>query len=175
MSLAKQNFSSASEEALNLQISTELQASHIYMSLAAYFARDNVALPGLAKFFLNSSAEERDHATQMMNYMNERGGQVRLQGLKAPEVEWSSAKNAVEFVLNLEKDVNKSILHLTSVAEEQNDPQMADWLTSIFLSEQVKSISELSHMITQLNRVGGDGLGLYLWDQNLLHHLEGQK
>jgi len=32
----------------------------------------------------------------------------------------------------------------------------------------VKSIEELAKMVTHLNRVSGDGLGLYLFDQQLL-------
>lgn len=46
MSLAKQNFSNASEEAINQQINTELQASQVYLSMAAWAQHSSVALPG---------------------------------------------------------------------------------------------------------------------------------
>jgi len=74
----------------------------------------------------------------------------------------------MELTLQMEKDVNKSLLNVVKVAEEQSDPQMADYITSEFLSEQVEAIKTISDLITQLGRVGGDGLGLYLWDKELL-------
>jgi len=39
--------------------------------------------------------------------MNKRGGRVVLQDIPAPDVEWNSARTAVEVTLQLEKDVNK--------------------------------------------------------------------
>lgn len=46
MSLAKQNFSTTSEEGINQQINTELQASQVYLSMAAWAQHSSVALPG---------------------------------------------------------------------------------------------------------------------------------
>ncbi|KAF8928919.1 Stores iron in a soluble, non-toxic, readily available form [Dissophora ornata] len=168
MSLAKQNFSSSSEEAINHQISQELQASQVYLSLSAWAGHVNQALPGLEKFFRESAEEEREHAQKLINYQNQRGGKVILQALEAPPQEWSSARNAIEATLQLEKDVNKSLLNLHKVSEENNDPQLCDFVESEYLEEQVEAIKKIADLVTQLNRVGGDGLGLYLWDQELL-------
>jgi ferritin heavy chain len=115
MSLCKQNYSSESEAAVNRQINTELKASHTYLALAAYFARDNVALPGLRKFFQKSSDEEREHAEKLIAYQTMRGGKVNLGSVPEPETEWKSARNAVEIALQMEKDVNKSLLELHEV------------------------------------------------------------
>ena len=57
MSLCKQNYASETEAILNRQINLELEASHAYLSIAAYFGRDNVALAGLEKFFRKSAEE----------------------------------------------------------------------------------------------------------------------
>ncbi|KAI9220796.1 ferritin-like superfamily [Blastocladiella britannica] len=168
MSLARQNYEANVEEALNQQINMELKASHIYLSIHAYFARDSVSLPGLAKFFKDSSDEEREHAQKMIDYQLQRGGKVTLQTITAPEIEWGSAKNAVEFTLNLEKEVNKALLQLHAFADAATDPQFCDFIESNFLVEQVEAQKELADMLTQLVRVGADGLGLYLWDQELL-------
>jgi ferritin heavy chain len=46
MALTKQNFSTQSEEALNQQINTELQASQVYLSMSAWAQHSTVALPG---------------------------------------------------------------------------------------------------------------------------------
>jgi ferritin heavy chain len=50
----------------------------------AYFDRDNVALPGLAAYFLKSSEDERKHAQQLMQFQNRRGGRVRLSEILKP-------------------------------------------------------------------------------------------
>lgn len=57
MSLAKQNFASQSEEALNQQVNTELQASQVYLSMSAWAQHSSVALPGLEKYFRESAEE----------------------------------------------------------------------------------------------------------------------
>ncbi|KAG1120008.1 hypothetical protein G6F42_012848 [Rhizopus arrhizus] len=100
------------------------------------------------------------------NYINTRGGRVVLRALQAPETDWKSAKNAIESALQLEKDVNKSLLNLHKIADGQGDPQMCDFIESVYLAEQVEAIKKLADMVTQLNRVG-EGLGVYLWDQQL--------
>ena len=43
---------------------------------AAYFDRDDVALPGFAKRFRENSDEERGHAMKLIEYQNMRGGKV---------------------------------------------------------------------------------------------------
>ncbi|KAG2220555.1 hypothetical protein INT45_004161 [Circinella minor] len=166
MSLAKQNFATASEEAINQQINTELQASQVYLSMSAWAQHTSVALPGLEKYFRDSAQEERDHAQKLIDYCNMRGGKVILRALQAPETDWKSAKNAIESALQLEKDVNKSLLNLHKIADGNNDPQMCDFLEGHYLDEQVQAIKKLADMVTQLTRVG-EGLGVYLWDQHL--------
>jgi len=47
----------------------------------AYFARDNVYLPGIAKHFQHESVEERSHAEIMMDYQTTRGGRIQLQAI----------------------------------------------------------------------------------------------
>ncbi|CAG8637366.1 11344_t:CDS:1, partial [Ambispora gerdemannii] len=158
MFLVKQNFASVTEETINAQINTELEAAQTYLSLAAWAGNVSVALPGLTKFFHESAQEERTHADKLINYQNLRGGKVVLTDLKAPESNWTSAKNALEAVLQLEKDVNKSLLNLHKIAEERNDPQLCDFIESEFLGEQVDAVKKIADYVTQLNRVGGDGL-----------------
>ena len=166
MSLARQNFSKASEDALNDQINAELTASYVYRSMAAHFDRDDVALPGFHKFFKHSYEEESEHAEMLTAYQNKRGGRVVLKPIVAPKREWTSALEAVEDALALEKEVNAKLLKLHAVADAANDPQMTDFLEGNFLKEQVDAIKQLADMITNLKRVG-DGLGVYLFDKDM--------
>ncbi|KAF9923769.1 hypothetical protein FBU30_006177 [Linnemannia zychae] len=167
-SLAKQNFSNAVEDALNQQISLDMTASQTYLAIASYMDSDIVALPGLEKFFREQSEEERERAQHLIDYLNKRGGRAIIPSVPAPSSEWTSAKNAIESALQIEKDVNKNILRMESLAEDQNDPQLVNVLRTKYLKEQVDSIAEIAKLMTQLNRVNGEGLGLYLLDQTLL-------
>lgn len=166
-SRCRQNFSEACEAALNAQINMELSASYTYQSMASYFAHDSVALPGLSAHFRHEAEDERQHALKFVDFMTARGGRVLFTAIPAPESNWKSAKNAIESALALEKDVNTSLLKLHAVSCESNDPHLSDFIESEFLDAQVKSLKELSDMLTQLERCGCDGLGLYLFDQKL--------
>jgi len=164
----RQNYHEACEADINKQINMELYASYVYLSMAHYFERDDVALPGLAKFFSDSSNEERDHAQILMKYQNKRGGRIVLQPIAAPTLqEWGTALDALQAALDLEKQVNQSILDLHGVAGSNNDPHLCKLLEDEFIEEQVDSIKKLGDMITKLKRAGPAGLGEYIFDKEL--------
>nr|6LP5_A Chain A, Ferritin [Sinonovacula constricta]6LP5_B Chain B, Ferritin [Sinonovacula constricta]6LP5_C Chain C, Ferritin [Sinonovacula constricta]6LP5_D Chain D, Ferritin [Sinonovacula constricta]6LP5_E Chain E, Ferritin [Sinonovacula constricta]6LP5_F Chain F, Ferritin [Sinonovacula constricta]ACZ65230.1 ferritin [Sinonovacula constricta] len=166
--MPRQNFHQDSEAGINKQINMELYASYVYQSMSFYFDRDDVALKGFAKFFKESSDEEREHAEKLMKYQNKRGGRIVLQPISKPDRdEWGSGLDAMKAALNLEKSVNQSLLELHKVADSHGDAQMCDFLEGEYLEEQVEAIKDLSDRITNLNRVG-KGLGEWHYDQKLL-------
>ncbi|KAG8484076.1 hypothetical protein CXB51_023041 [Gossypium anomalum] len=173
LSLARQKYADACEAAINEQINVEYNVSYVYHSLYAYFDRDNVALKGFAKFFKESSEEEREHAEKLMEYQNKRGGRVKLHSILMPPSEFDHAEKgdalyAMELALSLEKLTNKKLLCLHDVAVQNNDAQMADFIESEFLAEQVEAIKKISDYVSQLRRVG-KGHGVWHFDQMLLH------
>ncbi|KAL3531655.1 hypothetical protein ACH5RR_005176 [Cinchona calisaya] len=177
ISLARQRYSDECEMAINEQINVEYCVSYAYHSMYAYFDRDNIALKGLAKFFKESSEEEREHAEKLMKYQNVRGGRVKLLPLKEPpsefeHVEKGDALYAMEIALSLEKLTNEKLLNLHSVADSNNDPQMADFIESEFLGEQVEAIKKIAEYVTQLRMVG-KGHGTWHFDQKLQHEGDG--
>lgn len=124
-------------------------------------------MPGFSKYFSDNSKEEREHAEKLMGYLNQRGGRLVLHEIKKPQKdEWGSGLEALKDALDLEKEVNGSLLKLHQVATNKNDPHLCDFLENEFLNEQVKSIKELSDMITKLNRAG-PGLGEFIFDRHL--------
>ncbi|XP_076954674.1 ferritin-2, chloroplastic-like [Bidens hawaiensis] len=197
-SLARQKFADESEAAINEQIKyirsnkvkldvylstfywiylqslvLEYNVSYVYHAMYAYFDRDNVALKGLAKFFKESSEEERDHAEKLMEYQNKRSGKVKLQSILMPLSEFDHAEKgdalyAMELALSLEKLTNEKLLHLHAVANKNNDVQLADFVESEFLGEQVDAIKKISEYVAQLKRVG-KGHGVWHFDQALLN------
>ena len=64
-SQARQNYHQEVEAGVNKQINLELYASYVYLSMAHYFDRDDVALPGFHSFFKKASDEEREHAEKV--------------------------------------------------------------------------------------------------------------
>lgn len=177
VSLARQRFSEECEAAINEQISVEYSVSYAYHSMYAYFDRDNVALKGLAKFFKDSSEEERDHAQKLMKYQNIRGGKVKLHTILNPpaefeHVEKGDALYAMEIALSLEKLTNEKLLNLHSVADSNNDPQLADFIETEYLQEQVEAIKKVADYVTQLRMVG-KGHGVWHFNQMLLHEGDG--
>ncbi|EZA50629.1 hypothetical protein DMN91_004315 [Ooceraea biroi] len=167
MSLVRQNFHEECEEALNKQINLELFASYVYLSMACYFDRSDVALPGLYKYFKKASDEEREHAMKFLTYQNKRGGDVVLMDIAAPSRRnWNSAKDAMTEALQLEKKVNQKLLELHGIASTHNDANFMDFLETEFLQEQVDAIKEIANHVTNLERVG-EGLGVYIFDKEL--------
>ncbi|CAA6669293.1 unnamed protein product [Spirodela intermedia] len=171
-SLARQKYTDNCEAAINEQINVEYNVSYAYHALFAYFDRDNVALKGLAKFFRESSEEEREHAEKLMKYQNKRGGRVKLQSILMPLSEFDheekgDALYAMELALSLEKLVNEKLLNLHGVATQHDDVHLADFIESEFLEEQVEAIKKISEYVTQLRMVG-KGHGVWHFDQVLL-------
>ncbi|KAF5467472.1 hypothetical protein F2P56_017293 [Juglans regia] len=173
VSLARQKYLDECESAVNEQINVEYNVSYVYHAMYAYFDRDNVALKGLARFFKESSEEEREHAEKLMEYQNKRGGRVKLQHIVMPLSEYDHAEKgdalyAMELALSLEKLTNEKLLNLHRVASLKNDVQLIDFVESEFLSEQVEAIKKISEYVAQLRRVG-KGHGVWHFDQMLLH------
>jgi len=155
-------------DALNQQITEELKASYTYRAMANYFARDDVGLPGFAKFFHESSEEEHKHAKMMMDYMVKRGGLLTLNDIPRPiSQEWENGLEALREALNLEKFVNNKLLDLHWDAQQKNDPHLQDYLEGEFLTEQVDSIKELGTYITRLERIHSSPLAEYMFDKEL--------
>uniref|UniRef100_A0A3B3TY49 Ferritin n=1 Tax=Poecilia latipinna TaxID=48699 RepID=A0A3B3TY49_9TELE len=60
-SQVRQNYHRDCEAAINRMVNMEMFASYTYTSMAYYFCRDDVALPGFSHFFKENSEEEREH------------------------------------------------------------------------------------------------------------------
>jgi len=164
----RQNYHADCELEVNKQINMELYASYVYLSMAHYFERDDVALPGFSKFFKKCSDEEREHAQKLMKFQNERGGRIQLNDIqKPPQDDWVSGQAALEAALELEKAVNESLLRIHRVAASHNDAHLCDFLETYYLNEQVEAIKELGDLITQSKRCG-TGLGEYMFDKETM-------
>merc|ERR1712149_45557 len=161
----RQNYKEDCEALVNKQINMELYASYVYMSMAYYFDRDDVAYSGFSAFFKKNSDEERDHAEKFIKYQNRRGGKVVFQDIAKPTtMEWGTPLEAMEAALELEKTVNQSLLDMHKAAD--GDAHLCDFLEANFLDEQVDGIKEISGWVTKLKR-NGPGVGFYMIDKDI--------
>lgn len=100
-----------------------------------------------------------------MKYLNQRGGTIRLEPIQPPsKFDYKMGVEAMRAALQLERDVNESLLAIHRLASQHNDPHLTDFLEEEFLDEQVKSINQIGTYITNLIRVGS-GLGEFQFDK----------
>lgn len=165
--------------AVNRQIAVENWASQQYHAMFAYFRRQTVALPNVAAFFERSSLEEREHMHALIEYQSKRGGVVNIDTRSVEEEHGlqhefgclssaSDVRVAFAMALKMERLVYDSLLGLCRVAEEHGDAQFADYITSVFLSEQVESMDELSKYVAQIDRLGSSGWAGAYFDREFL-------
>ncbi|XP_066494834.1 ferritin heavy chain A-like [Tiliqua scincoides] len=162
------NYHIACEAAVNDLVKLELRASYVYLALAYYFQRDDVALEHVAAFFWAESLKCREQAEKWLKYQNQRGGRIILQDIQKPEQdEWGSSLGAFQSALQMEETVNEALLDLHRLATEKKDPHLCDFLKSQFLKEQVSTIKHLGDHLTVLRRLGvpQEGLGEHLFDK----------
>lgn len=134
----------------NEQIGNELEASHQYLNMAAYF--DGLSLKLLAKMFFEQSAEERDHAMKIVHYVLETGGEVAVPAIAAPQTEFSSVEQAVQLALDWELKVTAQINDLMTAAIEEKDYAAQEFLRW-FVSEQVEEVDTMQNILNVVKTV----------------------
>lgn len=103
-----------------------------------------------------------------MEYQNSRGGRVRLAGVHAPPIEFTSAKEGLGRALEMHKELNESLIKLANFSATREDAHLHHFIKSELLPVRVEAIKELADFHTQLRLVFGEGIGLFLWDRELL-------
>ena len=86
----------AMEEALNQQVNKEIYSAYFYLSMAAYFEAQN--LKGFANWLNIQVQEELSHGMKFYRYILDRGGQIVLSDIKAPDTKWKNPLQIFEAV-----------------------------------------------------------------------------
>ncbi|KAK2716394.1 hypothetical protein QYM36_010823 [Artemia franciscana] len=166
-SRSRQNYHPENEGMVNKQINMEFHAYYVYRSMALFFNRDDVALPGFSKYFKEEAEGEKTHADKFIEYQSQRGGRVACKPIDKPQRdEWDSPLHAMEHSLELEKQVYQSLLDVHASAELHKDHHLTAFLEDYFLRHQVEALDLVARHITKIKRVG-DGLGIYMFDKEL--------
>ena len=156
--------SSKMNDAIGKQINRELYSSYLYLQMAVFFKTRN--LDGFARWLKLQAEEEKEHALKFFDYVLERGGDVKLLPIEAPEAKWKSPVEVFEEVYAHEQKVTQMIGSLVEAARAEKDyasEEMLNW----FIKEQVEEESNASSILEKLKLIKDSVGGLYQLD----HHL----
>jgi ferritin len=154
----------AMQNAINQQIKDELYSAYLYLSMAAYFEANS--LPGFASWMRFQSQEEVDHAMKFFDFVNERGGRVKLQAIEQPTFEFESPLAVFQATYEHEQKVTGLIHNLYALAMEEND-YAAQVMLHWFIDEQVEEEATASQILDTLERIGDKDQGLIMLDREL--------
>lgn len=151
-------------EALDTQITLELESSIAYLQLA--IALEDADLPGMASWMRIQADEERGHADKFIDHVTARGNRPQIGAIPAPVDPGTEVVAAFEASLAHEQRVSESIRSLYRLAVDEGDIDSLP-LLSWFVEEQVEEESTVSEILGRLKLIGNDGPGLLRLDEEL--------
>ncbi|TSA34610.1 MAG: ferritin [Porphyromonadaceae bacterium] len=152
------------QTAIDEQINAEIWSAYLYLSMSAYFERQN--LRGFANWMKIQWQEEVTHAIKFFDYVHSRGGQVSLKPIAAVQIDWKNAIEVFSETLKHEQHVTALINNLANIAVEEKDHatnSMLQW----FIAEQVEEEANAEQILVQLKMIGDNGYGLLMLDREL--------
>lgn len=163
-----QNVDRACEDAVNSHIRLLLYASYVYLSMAFYFDRDDVALENFKRFFLSKSHNCKAAVEMFVFLQNKRGGHACLPSIAKPDrSSWQGALQAMECSFCMEMTINQSLLDLYELAKAKGDAHLCGFLEQHCLGEQVHVLKKMGGYLTNLRQMGApeNGMADYLFDK----------
>jgi ferritin len=153
--------------ALNSQVTKEASASQIYLSYASWASSQGYE--GIANFLFRHANEERNHMMKILEYILERGSEVKIEAIPAPNGNPNSVSNCFKKVLEQEIDNTKSVYGLVKLSLDEQD-----WATWNFLQwlvkEQVEEETLALNLLNKIKIAGGENAkdtALYELDKDL--------
>lgn len=152
------------EKALNDQVNAEIYSAYLYLSMSSYLASIN--LPGFSGWMKAQAQEEMVHAMKIYNFIEERGGRVRLAEIAAPPSDWDDPLAVFAATLDHERKVTGLINNLVDVALAEKDHATNIFL-QWFVTEQVEEEASVDAVLQKLKLIGSKGQALFMIDREL--------
>ncbi len=152
------------EDAINEQINAEMWSANLYLSMSAYFNSEGLA--GFGNWMKTQYKEESEHALKFFEYVNSRGGNIKLKAIDAVQTTWKSPLDVFEETLKHECKVTSLINNLMEIAISEKDhatQSMLKW----FIDEQVEEEETVQEIIDHLRMIKDNGYGLFMLDKEL--------
>jgi len=151
-------------DAINDQIAIEMSSAYYYLKLSTECAARN--LHGSAHWLKQQWTEELGHATKLIDYVLERGNEVRLGSLDEPRYAYTSLTALFQSVLEHEQGVTASINALYQKATTEQDFAAQTFL-QWYVTEQVEEENSAQDVVDTLRMVGDEGAALLMVDRQL--------
>ena len=142
-------------KAIDLQINREMWSSNLYLSMSMYLQHKGYA--GMAKWLMAQSKEEMEHAYDMMNFVNRRGGRVTILPLEEVPTEFGSVADTFTQVYEHECKVTAWIEELVQVASAERDMASQDFFWK-YIREQVEEEANATTLIDRIRLSEGHSL-----------------
>lgn len=149
---------------LNEQLNKEFYSGYLYLSMASYFLK--FGLPGFASWCTIQAKEEVDHGMIIFTYLNNCDASYKFQNIPAPDIEYKSPLEAMEYAFSHEKSVTNSINCLKASADEFND-RMTSLFLDWYIQEQFEEEHQLRSILNQLKFCIDNKIILMLLDNKL--------
>jgi ferritin len=135
------------QKVLNEQVTLEAFSAQMYLMLACW--ADENQLDGVNSFMMKHSHEERVHMAKIIEYIQERGGAVKIEAIKKPGPEPKNILDCFEAVLKQEVENTEAIYNIVNISLEEKD-----WATWNFMQWLVAEQREEEKLaLTLLDKV----------------------
>ncbi len=124
-------------------------------------------LKGFANWFKVQAGEELSHARKIMDYVNNRGGRIRLKAIAMPDCDWQNILSVFENSLAHEEYVTSEINRISALAEEEKD-KASEIFLEWFITEQIEEESSINNIIDALRMIGNSVVATFDMDRELL-------
>lgn len=152
------------KQLLDQQINKELYSAYLYLGIATFFAKENLA--GFASWYRKQALEEQEHAMKIYDYLLEQDQDVTLDKIDKVDIE-------IKDCLQAAKEADKHEHYITGEIEKIMDAAVAakDYRTQLFLNwfieEQQEEEVNSKDMISKIEMLGDDRKNLYILDKEL--------
>jgi len=151
-------------ELLNEQVNKEFYSAYLYLDMSNFYK--NEGLNGFANWYKIQAQEERDHAMLFMEYLQQNGEEVVLEGIDKPDKAFKAFIDPLQEGAKHERYVTGLIHNIYGAAYEEKDfrtMQFLDW----FVKEQAEEEDTADDMVKRFELFGSDSKGLYMLDSEL--------
>jgi ferritin len=151
-------------EAMNEQVEKELASAYLYLEMSIQVAAHN--LKGAAHWLRRQWEEELGHATKLIDYIADRGGDPKLRALEKPHFEYTNLTALFQSVLEHEQAVTQRIYKLFEAAKAEQD-YAAQAFLQWYVTEQVEEENSAREVLDTLKVGGDEGPALLMVDRLL--------
>ncbi|MBI4219136.1 MAG: ferritin [Chloroflexi bacterium] len=152
------------QEAINDQINREFYAAFLYLGMSAQLDAKN--LTGMARWMRAQYEEELGHGLKLLDFVTDRGGEVKMKAVQAPPNTYKSPLSCFEAALEHERKVTGDLSKLYEQAWREKD-HSAHSLLEWFMEEQVEEEKMVEEIVDKLRLAGDNGAALLMMEAEL--------